>query len=77
MKTITTVAAMIFAAFLSVTHAQEATQILATSGIEGGLIVHLGCGDGELTTALGAGDGIIDLGHGRLRPVWGLRRCCR
>ena len=35
---------------------QEATaegrQILATSGVRGGLVVHLGCGDGRLTAAL-------------------------
>ncbi len=30
---------------------QEATRILDTAGIRGGLIVHLGCGDGRLTAA--------------------------
>ncbi len=30
----------------------EAQQILAMSGVRGGLIVHLGCGDGRLTAAL-------------------------
>jgi SAM-dependent methyltransferase len=32
-------------------------QILDTTGIKGGLIVHLGCGDGKLTAALRAGEG--------------------
>ena len=35
---------------------QSASQILAATGIKGGLIVHLGCGDGKLTAALRAGD---------------------
>ena len=30
--------------------------------MSGGLIVHLGCGDGRLTAALGAGDGLLVLG---------------
>jgi outer membrane protein assembly factor BamB len=34
----------------------ESRAILATSGIQGGLVVHLGCGDGQLTAALWAGD---------------------
>ncbi len=34
----------------------RARQILATTGIEGGLVVHLGCGDGKLTAALRDGD---------------------
>ena len=36
--------------------AQEAKTILDRSGIRGGLVVHLGCGDGELTGALGASE---------------------
>ncbi|HUV66784.1 MAG TPA: PQQ-binding-like beta-propeller repeat protein [Sedimentisphaerales bacterium] len=35
---------------------QSASQILAATGIKGGLVVHLGCGDGKLTAALLAGD---------------------
>ncbi len=38
---------------------QPAEEILKASGIEGGLIVLLGCGDGKLTTALSAGDAFI------------------
>jgi len=34
-----------------------ARKILDQSGVRGGIIVHLGCGDGKLTTALRAGDG--------------------
>ncbi len=36
--------------------AEEVGDILTASGFRGGLIVHVGCGDGELTTALLAGD---------------------
>jgi len=36
-----------------------ARQILDEAGIKGGLIVHLGCGDGKLTGALGAGDSYL------------------
>jgi len=35
---------------------QKARQILDTTGIKGGLIVHLGCGDGKLTAALRIND---------------------
>ena len=33
-----------------------AKEILDTSGIQGGIVVHLGCGDGKLTTALRTND---------------------
>ena len=33
-----------------------AQQILEAAGVGGGLVVHLGCGDGRLTAALAAGD---------------------
>lgn len=36
--------------------ADQATRILADADYQGGLIVHLGCGDGRLTAALGAAD---------------------
>jgi outer membrane protein assembly factor BamB len=36
---------------------RQARAILDASGVSGGLIVHLGCGDGTLTAALRAGDG--------------------
>ncbi len=35
---------------------QKAKQILDTTGIKGGLIVHIGCGDGKLTAALRPND---------------------
>jgi outer membrane protein assembly factor BamB len=35
---------------------QVAKQALAATGVHGGLIIHLGCGDGKLTAALRAGD---------------------
>ena len=41
------------------TNADEAKDILQTTGVKGGLIVHLGCGDGKLTAALRANDGFI------------------
>ncbi|UCD56238.1 MAG: PQQ-binding-like beta-propeller repeat protein [Candidatus Hydrogenedentota bacterium] len=34
----------------------EAKQILDASGVKGGLVVHVGCGDGKLTTALRVND---------------------
>ena len=34
----------------------QAQQILAAAGVSGGLVVHLGCGDGQLTAALRAND---------------------
>jgi len=38
---------------------EDAQRILEAAGVEGGLVVHLGCGDGSLTAALGAGDGFL------------------
>ena len=34
----------------------QAKEILDTSGVQGGIVVHLGCGDGKLTAALRASD---------------------
>ncbi len=36
--------------------AQEAASILQAAGVRGGLVVHVGCGDGKLTAALRAND---------------------
>jgi outer membrane protein assembly factor BamB len=44
---------------------QEAAEILRATGINGGLIVHLGCGDGKLTAALLAGQGYLVQGLDR------------
>jgi len=37
----------------------QVKDIFAASGFKGGLIVHLGCGDGRLTAALGAGENCL------------------
>ena len=36
-----------------------ARQVLSEAGVAGGLVVHLNCGDGQLTTELAAGDGYL------------------
>ena len=36
-----------------------ARRVLADTGVQGGLMVHLGCGDGKLTAALYAGDSYV------------------
>ncbi|MEJ2110295.1 MAG: PQQ-binding-like beta-propeller repeat protein [Acidobacteriota bacterium] len=41
------------------TPAEQATSILEKSGVQGGLIVHLNCGDGTLTEALRATDSFM------------------
>ncbi|HIE51691.1 MAG TPA: methyltransferase domain-containing protein, partial [Armatimonadetes bacterium] len=46
---------------------KQARQILAATGVKGGLIVHLGCGDGRLTVALQANDSYLV--HGLERDV--------
>ncbi|NIP53074.1 MAG: PQQ-binding-like beta-propeller repeat protein [Phycisphaerae bacterium] len=43
---------------------KEAHKILNTTGFKGGLIVHLGCGDGKLTVALLANDSCLVHGLG-------------
>ncbi|MHC4324690.1 MAG: hypothetical protein ACYSUX_10495, partial [Planctomycetota bacterium] len=49
---------------LSATHIQQAPavsarQILAATGIKGGFVVHIGCGDGHLTATLGENDSFL------------------
>lgn len=39
-----------------VDHQQLAREILKEAGVQGGLVVHVGCGDGRLTAELGAGE---------------------
>ena len=39
--------------------AQDAKQILEATGIQGGLIVHIGCGEGKLTAALRANESYV------------------
>jgi len=38
---------------------QEAKHILHTSGVKGGLIVHIGCGEGQLTAALQVSESVV------------------
>jgi hypothetical protein len=40
-------------------YGQEAVQILDDTNVKGGLIVHIGCGDGKLTAALRASDSFL------------------
>jgi len=40
-------------------HDQRARQIIDGTGVKGGLIIHIGCGDGKLTAALRANDSYI------------------
>jgi outer membrane protein assembly factor BamB len=47
------------AALAAAASAQEARRILDAAGVKGGLIVHLGCGDGKLTAALRGNDSFI------------------
>jgi len=45
------------------THAAESGKsILSATGVGGGLVVHVGCGDGKLTAELCAGDGFLVCG---------------
>jgi len=52
---------LVVSSMLSAAQANEpnATDILETTGIKGGLIVHIGCGDGTLTAALHANDSYL------------------
>lgn len=55
-----------------------ARQILQQSGVKGGLIVHVGCGDGQLTAALGLGEsyvvhGLLTEGDGDASTLANLR----
>ena len=40
-------------------HRRQARRILDSTDLKGGLVVHLGCGDGKLTAALRAGDSYV------------------
>ncbi|MFC1497616.1 class I SAM-dependent methyltransferase, partial [Verrucomicrobiota bacterium] len=48
-----------FTALVSLASQETAQDILGSTGVKGGLIVHLGCGDGELTAALRQSDAFI------------------
>jgi len=61
MKEITTAAAacVIVSCAAVCAGAQSAKDILEATGVRGGLVVHLGCGDGKVTAALRANDSYI------------------
>jgi len=50
---------LLLAVSLNADAAANAEEILAETGTSGGLVVHLGCGDGRVTAALGVGDGFL------------------
>ena len=61
---ITTIVVMVLAPAVahnpvSASEREQARQILDTSGVKGGLIVHIGCGNGRLTAALRANDSYL------------------
>jgi len=59
MKKFTFITFTVLLAFVSTGLAQDAKKILSTAGVKGGLVVHLGCGDGKLTAALRANDSYL------------------
>ena len=61
MRRVTTALASVLLAIAAGTSlaASEADEILALAGVKGGLVVHLGCGDGRLTAALRASDAFV------------------
>ena len=44
---------------LAVAAADDGAKILNQSGVRGGVVVHVGCGDGKLTAALRASDAFV------------------
>jgi 2-polyprenyl-3-methyl-5-hydroxy-6-metoxy-1,4-benzoquinol methylase len=48
-----------YAGLFSSSQQRQAKKILKATGIKGGLIVHIGCGDGKLTAALRANEDYI------------------
>ena len=51
-------------ALASATHAAtSAGDIFKATGVQGGMVVHLGCGDGKLTAALHSGGGFLIQGR--------------
>ncbi|UCF15607.1 MAG: PQQ-binding-like beta-propeller repeat protein [Phycisphaerales bacterium] len=56
------------------TPGRQAEEILKTCNVAGGLIVHIGCGNGRLTAALRAGDSFLVHGLDRSKTRVGLAR---
>ncbi|MCX5675645.1 MAG: class I SAM-dependent methyltransferase, partial [Planctomycetota bacterium] len=50
---------LVLGSFAAALYADSAEAILQAAGVKGGLVVHLGCGDGRLTAALHAGDAYL------------------
>jgi outer membrane protein assembly factor BamB len=46
-------------AIIATAHANDAKQIVKEAGVTGGFVVHVGCGDGKLTTALRVNDSLV------------------
>ena len=63
MRNVRTVAVALVLVFAvsarAATPVEQARKILNATGVKGGLVVHVGCGDGKLTAALGAGDSTL------------------
>jgi 2-polyprenyl-3-methyl-5-hydroxy-6-metoxy-1,4-benzoquinol methylase len=50
---------LVTSADLTIAATDSAQELLEASGVRGGLVVHLGCGDGQLTAALHASDSYL------------------
>ena len=50
---------LLFALTAQASEREQARQLLDASGVKGGVVVHLGCGDGKLTAALHANDSYL------------------
>ena len=61
-KLATTAIGMAAIVLASVSHAESARDILEASGVQGGLVLHLACGDGRITAALGSSESYVVLG---------------
>jgi outer membrane protein assembly factor BamB len=59
------VATVFFSLTLSLSAARTGDDILHTTGVKAGVVVHLGCGDGTLTAELAAADRMLVHGLGR------------
>ena len=65
MQSLRSILGLSLALFLSASaFADSAADIIKATGVKGGFVVHLGCGDGELTTALRVNKGYLVHGLG-------------
>ncbi len=58
---------------LSAAAGQDGAKLIGESGIQGGVVVHLGCGDGTVAAQLAAGPQYVVLGLAS-RSTWRHRR---